>query len=85
MVVHCACKSFAGLAVVRLLLGAFEAAVAPCLVIITGMWYKRTEQPLRIAIWYLGVGLGTMVGALASYGFQFYVGKTFYSWQVCQV
>lgn len=41
MTMHCVCKSFSGLIVVRLLLGAFEAAVAPCLLLITGMWYKR--------------------------------------------
>jgi hypothetical protein len=29
---------------VRLLLGGSEAASAPALLIITGMWYKRTEQ-----------------------------------------
>ncbi|RFU34509.1 hypothetical protein B7463_g1801, partial [Scytalidium lignicola] len=72
----------AGLIVVRLFLGTFEAASAPCLILITGMWYKRAEQPLRVGIWYLGVGAGTIIGALASYGFQFYTEKTFKSWQI---
>lgn len=39
-IVHSSCSSFGGLIVVRLLLGVFEAASAPCLVLITGMWYK---------------------------------------------
>jgi MFS family permease len=46
------------------------------------MWYKRSEQPLRMGIWYLSTGLGQILGALASYGFQFYDGKTFKSWQI---
>lgn len=79
---HCVCKSFGGLVTVRLLLGIFEAAVAPCLLIITGMWYTRSEQPLRIGIWYLGVGTGVIIGALASFGFQFYTGHAFKSWQI---
>ncbi|KAK5683192.1 hypothetical protein LTS10_004723 [Elasticomyces elasticus] len=79
---HCVCKSFGGLIAVRLLLGAFEAAVAPCLLIVTGMWYKREEQPLRIGCWYLGVGVGVVLGALVSYGFQFYEGQIFRSWQI---
>lgn len=79
---HCACKNFGDLITVRLLLGCFEAAVAPSLLIITGMWYKRAEQPLRIGIWYLGVGGGVVIGALASYGFQFYTAKNFRSWQI---
>lgn len=80
--VHSACKNFGGLIVVRLLLGCFEAASAPCLILITGMWYKRAEQPLRVSIWYLGVGIGTIIGALSSFGFQFYTATNFYSWQV---
>jgi len=49
---------------------------------VTGMWYKKNEQPFRIGLWYLGTGSGTIVGALASFGFQHYVGKTFKSWQI---
>jgi len=37
---NCACKSFASLVVVRVLLGCFESAVAPALILISGMWYK---------------------------------------------
>lgn len=79
---HCVCKSFGGLVTVRLLLGMFEAAVAPCLLLITGMWYKRSEQPIRIGIWYLGVGTGVVIGALASFGFQYYTAHAFHSWQI---
>lgn len=79
---HCVCKNFGGLIAVRVLLGVFEAAVAPCLLIVTSMWYKRVEQPLRIAIWYLGVGAGIMLGGISSYGFQFYKGKAFKDWQI---
>lgn len=79
---NCACKSFPALVAVRVLLGCFESAVAPALLIITGMWYKKSEQPLRCGIWYLGTGTGTIVGALASYGFQHYTGTHFKSWQV---
>jgi MFS family permease len=86
--VTAACSDYAGLIVTRLLLGAFEAAVAPSLILITTMWYKRQgEQPVRTAIWYLGTGTGIMIGALISYGFQHYAetngGNTrFRSWQV---
>lgn len=65
-----------------MLLGCFVAVVAPALILVTGMWYKRSEQPLRMGIWYLSTGIGQIVGALASYGFQFYDGQTFKSWQI---
>jgi len=40
-----ACKNFGSLIAVRVLLGCFESAVAPALILITGMWYKKSEQP----------------------------------------
>lgn len=39
------CKNFGSLVAVRVLLGVFESAVAPALILITTMWYKRDEQP----------------------------------------
>jgi sugar phosphate permease len=53
---NCACKNFASLVAIRVLLGCFESAVPPSLILITGMWYKKSEQPTRIGFWYLGVG-----------------------------
>lgn len=42
---NCVAKSFGSLVAIRALLGVFESAVAPALILITGMWYKRSEQP----------------------------------------
>ncbi|KAF2448067.1 MFS general substrate transporter [Karstenula rhodostoma CBS 690.94] len=77
----CVCKNYGALVATRILLGCFESAVAPSLILITGMWYKKQEQPLRTGVWYLGVGTGTMIGSLISFGFQHYTSKTFTSWQ----
>ncbi|KAI4624325.1 uncharacterized protein J4E87_005826 [Alternaria ethzedia] len=51
----CVCKNYGALVATRVLLGCFESAVAPSLILITSMWYKKKEQPLRTGIWYLGV------------------------------
>lgn len=59
------------LLVARIFLGIFEAAVGPCLILISSQWYARQEQPLRFSIWYCGVGVGQIIGALTSFGFQF--------------
>jgi sugar phosphate permease len=77
-----ACDSYASLAVCRFLLGAFESAISPSLILVTSMWYKRDEQPRRIGFWYLGVGMAVMVGSLVSYGFQHYEGDKFNNWQI---
>ncbi|KAF4543793.1 Major facilitator superfamily [Lasiodiplodia theobromae] len=78
-----ACKTYGTLVATRVLLGVFESAVAPALILVTGMWYKkRDEQPWRVGLWYLGTGVGTVIGALVSFGFQHYSSPTFNSWQI---
>lgn len=77
-----ACNDYGSLVAVRFLLGAFESVISPSLIVITTMWYKRSEQPRRVGLWYIGVGLGVIVGSLASFGFQHYHSKIFRSWQI---
>ncbi|EAU35466.1 conserved hypothetical protein [Aspergillus terreus NIH2624] len=62
-------KNYPGLIALRVLLGCFESAVAPSLILITSMWYKRD-------------GTGSIIGALVAYGLLFYTGDEFRSWQV---
>lgn len=42
------CKSYRSLMAVRFLLGAFESAISPSLILITSMWYKRNEVCLSL-------------------------------------
>lgn len=62
-----AVTSYKGLLVQRFFLGFTEAGVSPAFSLITVMWYKRQEQPLRFAIWYSSTGLGILVGTLLLY------------------
>ena len=80
--ITCVCKNYGALVATRVLLGCFESAVAPSLILITSMWYTKTEQPPRVGIWYLGTGTGTIIGSLISFGFQHYHSPTFTSWQI---
>lgn len=78
------CRSYAALVATRALLGVLESAVAPALILVTGMWYRRGEQPARVGLWYLGTGAGTVGGALISFGFQHWApsaASSFTSWQ----
>jgi len=80
--VTAATHNYGGLIVTRVLLGVFESAVAPSLNLITTMWYKKHEQPLRVGIWYLGTGTGVVIGSLLSYAFQHVQSTSLYSWQI---
>nr|POE59132.1 putative transporter [Quercus suber] len=50
-------RSFGGLMAARFILGSFEASVAPSLIAIVQMWYRRSEQTNRNAAWYSIYGL----------------------------
>jgi len=63
-----ACRSFTSLLVNRFFLGIFEAGCLPLFSIITAQWYRRAEQPVRVAAWYGTNGLATIIAALLAYG-----------------
>ncbi|TDZ37336.1 putative transporter [Colletotrichum spinosum] len=63
-----ACHNYAGLLATRFLLGLFEAGCLPLFSVITSQWYRRAEQPMRVACWYGTNGLATMFAAAVSYG-----------------
>lgn len=62
-----ACRSFPALLVDRFFLGLFEAGCLPLFSVITAQWYRRSEQPIRVAAWYGTNGLATIAAALLSY------------------
>ncbi|KAJ7052717.1 allantoate permease [Mycena amicta] len=65
-----AVHNYHGLVATRVMIGILEAATAPCLMLITGMWYTKSEAIIRFAIWYCGLGIAQMLGSLMSWGFQ---------------
>ncbi|KAL2784127.1 MFS general substrate transporter [Aspergillus keveii] len=65
---HAACRNFGGLLTARFFLGVTEAAVAPGFSLITGMFYKTSEQPSRMALWFLGNAVANVVAGLIAYG-----------------
>ncbi|KAL2871451.1 major facilitator superfamily domain-containing protein [Aspergillus lucknowensis] len=79
---HAACQSYASLMVVRVLLGVFEASVAPSLILITGMWWTKPEQSRRTGLWYSQIGVAQIVGPAISYGFQHVNSAALANWQI---
>lgn len=47
-----ACSSFGGLVTVRFFLGVFEAAILPSFIIISSIWWTKSEQPLRSTLYF---------------------------------
>ncbi|KAF9030378.1 MFS general substrate transporter [Hymenopellis radicata] len=48
---HAACKNFAGLMIVRLILGMCEGSITSGFMIVSSMFYTRSEQTLRVGYW----------------------------------
>lgn len=74
-------RNYAGLMASRFFLGAFEAAVIPLFSMITIAFYRRSEQPFRVAIWYSCYGLSTLISAPIVYGFG-HIHSSLYRYQV---
>ncbi|PNP78583.1 hypothetical protein FNYG_08062 [Fusarium nygamai] len=77
---HAAVQTFPGLLVARFFLGVAEASISPGFSLITGMWYKREEQPFRHGIWFLGNAIATSFGGLLAYGIA-HIGGALESWR----
>lgn len=77
-----AAKNYVTLLTARIFLGIFEAAIAPCLILISSQWYTKSEAAPRFSIWYAGLGVGQIIGGIVSYAFQQVKNPTFSGWKI---
>ncbi|KAI1151645.1 major facilitator superfamily domain-containing protein [Nemania diffusa] len=77
-----ACHNFPTLYATRFFLGLFEAGCLPLFSVITSQWYRRAEQPLRVAAWYGTNGIATIVASGLSYGLGHIRSELLESWQI---
>jgi MFS family permease len=79
---HAAAFNYHSLLAARIFLGMFEAAIAPCLMLISSQWYTKSEQAPRFSFWYCGLGTGQILGGLISYAFQHVKNPSFAGWKM---
>ncbi|ORY59120.1 major facilitator superfamily transporter [Pseudomassariella vexata] len=60
--------NYAGLLATRLLLGAFESGLFPCLTLYLSTFYKKEEQAKRISYLFVAAALSGAFGGLLAYG-----------------
>ncbi|KAL8968541.1 MAG: hypothetical protein Q9183_002416 [Haloplaca sp. 2 TL-2023] len=77
-----AAHNYVTLLTARIFLGLFEAAIAPCLILISSQWYTKSEAAPRFSIWYAGLGVGQIIGGLVSWGFQQVENPSFAGWRI---
>ncbi|KAH8894520.1 MFS general substrate transporter [Thozetella sp. PMI_491] len=61
-----ATQNAAGMMTLRFIMGFFEAPLYPMMSVITVMWYKKSEQPIRVTVWF--TSLSSVVTGLVSWG-----------------
>ncbi|KAF4572524.1 hypothetical protein EYR36_007031 [Pleurotus pulmonarius] len=65
---HAACKNFGGLFAVRFVLGVCEGSITAGFMIVSSMFYTRTEQTLRVGYWFLMNGTAQIISGFISFG-----------------
>ncbi|KAK2598689.1 hypothetical protein N8I77_012081 [Diaporthe amygdali] len=63
------CHNYRALYTQRFFLGFLESGVSPIFILISGSWYKKVEQPLRIGCFAAFVGPAVILSTLVNYGF----------------
>ncbi|TFK83642.1 MFS general substrate transporter [Polyporus arcularius HHB13444] len=71
MMLHAIPRSFGPFFALRLLLGMLESCVAPILILIISMFYKKNEQGSRMAWFYMMNGVAGIFGGFLAYGISF--------------
>lgn len=61
--------NFPGILALRTLLGVFEAVCQPAFLILSSMWYRRSEQAEAVTFYYMMNGGQQIVGGLLAYAF----------------
>ncbi|KAL4735707.1 major facilitator superfamily domain-containing protein [Aspergillus similis] len=81
LTLHACAESYAGLMVLRTLLGIFESAISPGFSLITGMWYTPKEHVSRHSFWFAGNATASLIGSSIAYGILKYTGG-FSKWKM---
>lgn len=79
---HAATTNFATFMVTRFFLGCTEASLSPGFTLLTSLWYRTSEQPLRAGIWFCGNSLSLIFGNLIAAGI-IHIQSKLKAWQVC--
>ncbi|KAJ6131193.1 hypothetical protein N7523_001653 [Penicillium sp. IBT 18751x] len=77
---HAATSNFTTMMVTRFFLGCTEASLSPGFTLVTSLWYRTSEQPLRAGIWFCGNSLSLIIGNLIAVGIL-QIHSRLYAWQ----
>lgn len=82
MTLMCLVNSFTGLVIARIFLGLTEAGLFPGVTFYLSLWYKRSEQSRRVAIFFSAATVAGAFGGILAYGIEKLDGRAgLHGWQ----
>ncbi|PSK42967.1 High-affinity nicotinic acid transporter [Elsinoe australis] len=72
----------ATLQVSRVFIGAFEGGLSPSCSVVLSQWHDKKGQVLRFGVWFMGLGVGQVVGGLMSFAFQHVTNSSLAGWRI---
>ncbi|KAI0676837.1 MFS general substrate transporter [Trametes maxima] len=85
MMLHAVPRTFGPFFALRLLLGMLESCVAPTLILIISMFYKKNEQGSRMAWFYMMNGVAGIFGGFLAYGISFVSNRGFAPFKIIYI
>ncbi|KAF8809386.1 MFS general substrate transporter [Phlegmacium glaucopus] len=85
LMLHAAAPTFGSFFALRFLLGMCESCVAPILILLISMFYKKEEQASRISWFYVMNGLTQVFGGFVAYGVSFSENKAIPPYKIIYV
>ncbi|KDQ62569.1 hypothetical protein JAAARDRAFT_54493 [Jaapia argillacea MUCL 33604] len=82
LMLQAATTNFGAFFFLRFILGMCESCVAPILILIISMFYKKDEQAGRIAWFYVMNGLTAIFGGFVAYGISYYTNPHFLPYKI---
>ncbi|KAF9482470.1 MFS general substrate transporter [Pholiota conissans] len=85
LMLHSVGTSFGAFFALRFLLGMCESCVAPSLILIISMFYKKNEQAQRISWFYVMNGITQIFGGFVAYGISFDDGRVLAPYKIIYI
>ncbi|UNI15309.1 hypothetical protein JDV02_001852 [Purpureocillium takamizusanense] len=85
VLLHCATTGYAGLAVLRVVLGASESVVVPAMEMTIGMFFNRREQSFLQPLFWVTAAAGPVCAAFISYGLLWSRSREVLPWKLIMI
>ncbi|KAF8509171.1 MFS general substrate transporter [Hysterangium stoloniferum] len=85
LMLHAVARTFSAFFALRFFLGMLESCVAPILILVISMFYKKSEQATRISYFYVMLGMAQVFGGFTAYAVSFSTSKAILPYKIIYI